>query len=76
MEAIAIQRKESDLSLDKIVEMFEVDTQAVKAKRTAVGMQFSRPATAQVAYSGSITFARSGTINSRTIPVTLTSGPT
>ena len=35
LEAIAVRRKESELNLDKIVEMFEVDTQAVKAKRTA-----------------------------------------
>ena len=35
LEAIAVQRKETDIGLDKIVEMFEVDTQAVKAKRSA-----------------------------------------
>ena len=35
LEAIAIQRKESDLTLDKIVEMFEIDTHAVKARRSA-----------------------------------------
>jgi len=35
LEAIAVERKESDLTLDKIVEMFEVDAQAVKAQRSA-----------------------------------------
>lgn len=46
LEAIAVQRKESDLSLDKIVEMFETDAQAVKAKRTA-GFRRSKEAILQ-----------------------------
>ena len=46
LEAIAVRRKESDLTLDKIVEMFEVDTQAVKAKRTA-GFRRSKEAILQ-----------------------------
>ena len=43
LEAIAVQRKESELSLDRIAEMFEFDGQAVKAKRTA-GFRRSREA--------------------------------
>ena len=35
LEAIAVQRKKTEMNLDKIVEMFEADTQAIKAKRTA-----------------------------------------
>ena len=35
LEAMAVQRKESDVGLDKIVEMFEIDTQAVKSRRSA-----------------------------------------
>ena len=35
LETIALSRKESDVTLDKIVEMFEVDPQSVKAKRSA-----------------------------------------
>ena len=46
LEAIAIGRKESALSLDKIVEMFEIDAQAVKAKRTA-GFRRSKEAILQ-----------------------------
>ena len=46
LEAIAIQRKESDLTLDKIIEMFEVDTQAVKARRSA-GFRRSKEAILQ-----------------------------
>ena len=45
--AIAVQRKESDLGLDSIIEMFEVDTQAVKAKRFA-GFRRSKQAILQV----------------------------
>ena len=41
LEAIAIERKESDLTLDKIVEMFEVDAQAVRSSRSA-GFRRSR----------------------------------
>ena len=46
LEAIAVERKESDLTLDKIVEMFEIDAQAVKAKRTA-GFRRSKEAILQ-----------------------------
>ena len=46
LEAIAVRRKESDLNLDKIVEMFEADTQAIKAKRTA-GFRESKEAILQ-----------------------------
>ena len=46
LEAIAVQRKETDLGLDKIVEMFEVDTQAVKARRSA-GFRRSKDAILQ-----------------------------
>ena len=46
IEAIAVQRKESALTLDKIVETFEIDAQSVKAKRTA-GFRRSREAILQ-----------------------------
>ncbi len=46
LEAIAVRSKKTDLNLDKIVEMFEVDTQAVKAKRTA-GFRRSKDAILQ-----------------------------
>ena len=35
LETIALGRKESDVTLDKIVEMFDIDPQSVKSKRSA-----------------------------------------
>ena len=46
LEAIAVQRKKSDLTLDKIVEMFETDAQAVKGRRSA-GFRRSKEAILQ-----------------------------
>ena len=46
LEAIAVQRKESNLTLEKIVEMFETDTLSVKAQRTA-GFRRSKDAILQ-----------------------------